>query len=165
MRNQLIVKISPTRLEFEDHSSEEPARDDFANRVVNVAQHISRLSSITYTAVGFNFGIESNSANEELPIQAVLKRFIRDDVLLGSKYSMIGAATRLWYTGHRRVYDLRIEPRGNQPDRDVYYALLNAHIELEGNVPTEQWLSLAMQEEYDGFKTILTETLNHEGRP
>ena len=165
IRNQLIVRVSANRLQFEDHSSEEPARSDFANRAVRATEYIGRLSNLTYTAVGITYEIESSPGNEELPSRAMLNRFIRDDVFIGTKYSAIGATTRLWYTGPDRLYDLRIEPRGNQLDGSNYYALLHAHIELEGDVPSEQWLSGSMQEEYNGFKKVLTEILNPEGRP
>ena len=160
MRNQLTVTIAANRLQFDDRSSKEPVRKDFASRVVSAAEHIGGLSSMTYTAVGFNFDIESKSASVELPSHTMLDRLIRDDVFTGTKYKAIGASTRLWYTAPNRTYDLRIEPRGNQYDGNDYYAHLNAHIVLKDNMPSTQWLSGALQEEYDSFKRVLMEILN-----
>ena len=164
MRNQLIVTIGADKLQFDDRSSEEPVRHDFASRAVSAAEYIGSLSTMTYTAVGLNFDIESRSASDELPSQAVLDRLIKDDVLTGTKYSVIGASGRLWYAASNRTYDLRIEPRGNQLDGNNYFAHLNAHMVLERGMPSAQWLSRALVEEYDGFKKVLMEIMNQEER-
>ena len=164
MRNQLIVTIAASKLQFDDRSSEEPVRHDFASRVVSAAEYIGSLSTMTYTAVGLNFDIESKSASEELPSQAVLARLFKDDVFTGTEFNAMGAAARLWYTASNRMYDLRIEPRGNQFDGNNYFAHLNAHIVLEGEMLSAQRLSRALDEEYDGFKRVLMEVLNEKER-
>ena len=160
MRNQFIVTIRANRLEFEDHSGDEPVREDFPNRVASVAEYIGHRSSQTYAAIGLNFDIESKPANDELPSRAVLRRLIKEDVLTGTGYSPLGASTRLWYTARNGRYELRIEPRGNQFDSRDYFAHLNAHVVLESELPSAQWLSQALYEEYSEFKKVLTELLN-----
>ena len=162
MRNQFAVTIAPNALQFFDRSGEEPARADFAGRVVGVSEQISKLSGLGYAAIDLSFDIESRSASEELPSRVILERLTRDDVLTGTKYRVIGASARLWYTAAERRYDLRIEPRGNQQDGVNYYAHLNAHIMLKGHVPSAQWLSSTVQDEYKDFKRILIRILNQK---
>ena len=159
MRSQLIVTIGPSILEFGDASGEEPAREDFPNRVAQAAEYIGSLSNQVYTAIGLNFGIESEPDTEDLPSKVMLDWLVKEDALKDTGYDVIGASARLWYVARDRMHDLRIEPRGNQYDGRNYFAHLNVHIELEGEMPSAEWLSQALKEEYADFMRVLSEVL------
>ena len=159
MRSQLIVTIGPNRIQFDDASGQQPTREDFANRVSQAAEYIRSLSDQVYTAVGLNFDIEWEPDHEDLPSKVMLDRFVKESTLHESGYDAIGASTRLWYVARDRIYDLRIEPRGNQYDGRNYFAHLNVHIRLEGETPPAEWHSQALKEEYRDFLRVLREAL------
>ena len=164
MRNQLTVTISPNRLVFGDASGEKPTREDFPLRVARASDYIGSLSNQMYATVGLNFDIEFKAVEEELPSHAMLHRLIKGDVLVDTGYDVVGASTRLWYVANDRRHDLRIEPRGNQYDGTDYYAHLNAHIELGNEMPSEEWLSQALIEEYSDFMRVLQKFLEPIGK-
>ena len=113
MRNQLTLTITPSILAFHDVSGEAPAREDFPGRVAQVAGHIGGRSHLTYSMVGLVFEIESKFEEEELPSQAMLRRFVREEALEGTGYTTIGASVRLWYVASERIHGLRVEPKGD----------------------------------------------------
>ncbi len=164
MRSQLIVTIGPNRIQFGDASGEEPAREDFPDRVTQAAEYIRSLSGQVYTAVGLNFDVEWEPDHEDLPSKAMLDRFVKEGTLKDTGYDAIGASARLWYVARDRIYDLRIEPMGNQYDGRNYFAHLNVHIGLEGETPSAEWLSRALKEEYGDFMRVLTEVLEPKER-
>ena len=159
MRNQLTVTISPNRLVFGDASGEEPAREDFPRHVAEASDYIGSLSNQVYVAVGLNFDIESNPLDDELPSHAILNRLMKGEVLNNAGYDAVGASARLWYVARDRRHDLRIEPRGYQLDGSDYFAHLNVHIALGNEMPSEEWLSQALNEEYSDFKRVLQKVL------
>lgn len=163
MRNQMTVTVNSDRLEFGDGSNEMPARSDFPERVARVAELIARQSGQSYTAVGLNFDIEAAPADGQLPSEAVLERMTIGNGLSSLGYDAIGASTRVWYVAgdkQDRRYDLRIEPRGNQPEGPNYYAHLNIHMGLSrSEVPSAVWLSQVLQQEYGNFVRVLAEIL------
>ena len=165
MRNQLTVTISSNRLVFDDGSGEEPAREDFPSRVAQAAEYIGRQSNQTYGAVGLNFGIESEPHDKELPSHVMLDRLVKEDMLRDTEYDIVGASARLWYVARDRIHDLRIEPRGNQYDGRIYFAGLSVRVVLQGNMPSAEWLSQALNEEYSDFKRILTKVLGPRETP
>ena len=166
MRNQLTVTISPDRLVFDDRSGEEPTRTDFPDRVVKAAEYIGIQSNQVFAAVGLNFDIESESHDDddELPSKAMLDRIVKEDVLKETGYDVIGASARLWYVARDRVHDLRIEPEGSQYDGREYHAHLNVHMVLDGEMPSAEWLSQALNEEYIDFMRVLTKVLETRER-
>lgn len=159
MRNQLTVSIESNRLQFVDGSGEMPARADFPDRVHRAAEYIGRQSDQTYSAVGFNFDIEAAAAADELPSKVILDRLARREAFKGTRYDVTGAATRFWYGIRDRRYDLRVEPRGNQYESEIYLARLNVHIELGREMTLEEWLSQTLREEYADFIETLTRIL------
>lgn len=159
MRNQLVVTIDVNRLRFDDRSGEQPARGDFPDRVSRAAEFISNSSNQTYSAVGFIFEIEANPAIDALPSQAMLKHFVKPEVLANTKYEAIGASARLWYSAQGRTYEFRLEPRGNQYNSQDYFAHLNVGITLLGPVPSPTWLSQGLYQEYEDFKRFLSALL------
>lgn len=160
MRNQFTVTITPVTLQFDDRSGEEPARGDFCDRLVSVADFIGSLSNLTYAAVGLNYDIEWPPTDNALPSSVILRRLIRADVDTGEDSDIIGASARLWYSVGDIRYDLRIEPRGNQHDSHGYFGHLNAHRPLNGEVPSLEWLSTTLHKEYSGFKRSLVRLLD-----
>ena len=164
MRNQFALTITPNVLAFRDASGEAPAREDFPRRVVQVARHIGNQSNLTYSAVGFVFDIESKAADEVLPSQAMLSRFVREEVLEGTGYPAIGASARLWYVARDRFHGLRVEPKGDQPDSGDYYAHLDVQVNLKDELPSTEWLSQTLDEEYRDFLRVLDEVLRPRGR-
>ena len=164
MRNQLIVTINASNLVFADASGEKPTRGDFPNRVAEVAAYVGSQSSQFYAAVGLSFGIESNPADNVLPSRAILSRLVKEEALKEKGYGVIGASTRFWYIAHDRRYDLRIEPRGSLHDSSNYFAQMDVHIALKGEMPSAEWLSQALNDEYDDFKGVLTEVLDPRTR-
>lgn len=163
MRNQLILSVGSNKLQFADHSGHVPARDDFPIRVAHAAEYIGTASNHVYTAIGLNFEVEAKSAGEELPSQALLQRFVKEEALKGTGYDAVGASARLWYAAHDRIHDLRIEPRGNLYDARTYYAGLSTQIVLEGVLPSPEWLSHLLKEVYDDFIEVLTTVLDSRG--
>lgn len=159
MRNQLTVSIESNRLQFVDGSGEMPARVDFPVRVHRAAEYIRRQSDQTYSAVGLNFDIEAAADADELSSKAILDRLARRDAFEGTRYDVTGAATRFWYGIPDRRYDLRVEPRGNQYESETYLAYLNVHIELGREIPSQEWLSQTLHEEYADFIQTLTRIL------
>ena len=164
MRNQLILSVGSNKLQFADHSGHVPARDDFPIRVAHAAEYIGTASNHVYTAIGLNFEVEAKSAGEELPSQALLQRFVKEEALKGTGYDAVGASARLWYAAHDRIHDLRIEPRGNLYDARTYYAGLSTQIVLEGVLPSPEWLSHLLKEVYDDFHRGLDNCSRFKGK-
>ena len=159
MRNQFTATVSTGAVQLEDGSAEVPVRADFAERAAQVAEHIGTQSGHSYSAVGLNFAIEAEPADEALPPAAVLGRLVKRNALEDAGYEPIGASARFWYAARNRRYDLRVEPRGNQPDGRNYFAHLTVHMELTGDAPSSGWLSQALNEEYRNLIRILTDIL------
>ena len=164
MRNQLTLTITPSILAFGDASGDAPARADFPGRVSRVADYIGNQSHVAYSRVGVVFDIESKPADEALPSQAVLSRFVREEVLEGTGYAAIGASARLWYLARDRLHGLRVEPKGDQPDSGDYYAHLDVQVNLKDELPSTEWLSQTLDEEYRDFLRVLDEVLRPRGR-
>ena len=163
MRNQLTIAVRSNRLDFDDGSGEMPVRADFPDRVAQTARYIAAQTAQTYAAVGLVFEIEAEPEDEELPSKAVLARFVREDVLGGSGYDAIGASARLWYVARDRLHDLRIEPRGNQYEGRNYFASLSIYLDPGSEVPSTEWLSHALDEEYGDLVRVLAEVLEKRG--
>lgn len=159
MRNQIVVTIGSNRLQFDDRSGEQPAREDFPARVARAAEFIGGSSNQTYSAVGFIFEIEAKPAIDALPSQAMLRYFVKPEVLANTEYEAIGASARLWYSAQGRTYEFRLEPRGNQYNSQDYFAHLNVGITLLGPVPSPTWLSQGLYQEYEDFKRLLSSLL------
>ena len=159
MRSQLTVDISPNRLAFADRSGENPTRVDFPARVASVAEYVGRQSDQIYSAVGLNFEIEWKPDDERLPAKVMLGRIVNDDALLSTGYDIVGASVSLWYIARGMRHHLRVEPKGNQYDALNFYANLNIHVNLENQIPSAEWLSRALDEEYKDFTKVLTEVL------
>ena len=157
MRNQLTININPNRLVLGDASGDEPARKDFPGRVARIAEYVGQQSNQTYIAVGLNFDIELVSDDDELPSKAMLDWHVKEEVLKGTGCDVVGASARLWYVARDRMHDLRIEPRGNQYDGRDYFVHLNVHIVLEGDLPSAEWISQALDEEYSHLIRVLTD--------
>ena len=164
MRNQLTVTISPNRLVFGDASADEPARADFPARVAEAAEYIRRRSDQSYSIVGLNFAIGFEPADEELPSKTMLSWLVKAGALAGTGYNAIGASARLWYVARGRIHDLRIEPRGDQFDGREYFAHLSVNMALEVEGDSGEWLSHALNEEYNDFRRVLTEVLRRRER-
>ena len=159
MRNQFTITIKPNRLELDDGSDEVPVRTDFPDRAARIAEYIGKQSNQSYTAVGFNFDIEAESEDEELPSKVLLSRLVKEDALGDTGYDIIGASARFWYVVRDRRCDLRIEPRENRYEGRNYFAHLNVHIDMGNEVPSTEWLSQALEQEYRDFIRVLTEIL------
>ena len=157
MGSQFVATISANRLQLDDRSDERPARQDFPGRVTRAAEFIGRSSNQAYSAVGIIFEIEANPATNALPSQAMLDLFVKPGMLAGTKYNLIGATARLWYSADDRTYEFRLEPRGNQFGGRDYFAHLNIGVMLPGTVPSPAWLSRVLYEEYEEFKSFLSE--------
>ncbi|MCY4474424.1 MAG: hypothetical protein OXC83_03190 [Chloroflexi bacterium] len=157
MRNQFVATISANRLQFDDRSEERPARQDFPDRVTRAAEFIGRSSNQAYSAVVIIFEIEASPAINVLPSETMLNLFVKPDVLAGTRYNAMGAAARLWYSADDRTYEFRLEPRGNQYNGRDYFAHLNIGVMLPGTVPSPAWLSRVLYEEYEEFKSFLSE--------
>ena len=157
MRNQLVVTISTNRLHFEDRSEYLPSRQDFAARVTGAADFIGRSSGQAYSAVGITFEIEAKPDTNVMPSQNMRDIFIKPDLLAGTKYNLIGASARLWYSADDRTYEFRLEPRGNQLSAGNYFAHWYVGVLLPGTAPSQAWMSRILDEEYEAFKTLLSE--------
>ena len=157
MRNQLVATIDMNRLQFDDRSGEQPARQDFPDRVSRAAEFICRSSNQAYSAVGIIFEIEARPAVNVLPSNAMLNRFVKPDVLANTKYEAIGASARLWYSADDRTYEFRLEPRGNQYNGRDYFGHLNVGMRLSGTAPSSDMMSRILYEEYENFKRLLAE--------
>ena len=164
MRNQLALTISPSVLAFRDGSGEAPARGDFANRVAQVAQHIANQSHLSYSMLGFVFEIESKISDVELPSQIMLRRFVKTEALDGTACDALGASVRLWYRARGRIHSLRVEPKADQHDSRDFFGHVDVQMELGGSLPSSEWLSLTLNEEYRGFLGILDEILKPDER-
>ena len=164
MRNQLTVTVRQNRLDFDDGSAEVPVRTDFSDRASRIAEYIGKQSNLSYAAVGLNFDIEVEPEDEELPSKVLLNRLVREDALGDTGYDIMGASARFWYAARNRRCDLRIEPRENRYEGRNYLAHLNVHIELGGEMPSAEWLSQALDQEYRDFIRVLTEILKPRGR-
>ena len=164
MRNQLVATISPTRLQFQDRSQEQPARPDFPNRIVRVVDVFRKSVDLTLTAVGIVFEVHAGSDNATLPSQE-LQSFVKDDVFVGTRYDLMGASMRVWYTHGGRQYDLRVEPIGNQYEGREYFVRLHTHIPLSppSNM-SEEWLSEALRKEHNDLRSVLTRINRQAGR-
>lgn len=159
MRNQLTLTITPSILAFGDASGDAPARADFPGRVSRVADYIGNQSHVAYSRVGLVFDIESKPADQELPSQAMLRRFVREEALRKTGYAAIGASVRLWYVVRDRIHSLRVEPKGDRHDSGDYFAHVDVQVELNDELPSEEWLSQALYEEYIDFLRVLDEVL------
>ena len=159
MRNQLTVTVNQNTLGFNDGSSERPARLDFPERVARIAEHVGTQSGQSYGDVWFTFAIEARPGDGALPSEAILSRLVRRDALKGAGYDAAGASVGFWYLAHDRWHDLRVEPRENQYDGPNYFALLNVHMDTRGQVPSAEWLSQALAEEYLDFMRVLANIL------
>ena len=159
MRNQCTITIRPNRLDFDDGSDEIPVRTDFPDRAARIAEYIGKQSNQSYAAVGLNFDIEVESEDEELPSKVLLSRLVKEDALGDTGYDIIGASARFWYVVRDRRCDLRIEPRENRYEGRNYFAHLNVHIDMGNEVPSKEWLSQALEQEYLDFIRVLTKIL------
>ena len=159
MRNQFTLTITPSILAFGDASGDVPARADFPGRVARVAGYIGNQSHVAYSRAGFVFDIESKPADHELPSQAMLKRFVREEPLGTTGYGALGASVRLWYVVRDRIHSLRVEPKGDRHDSGDYFAHVDVQVELNDELPSEEWLSRALHEEYVDFLRVLDEVL------
>lgn len=155
MRNQFTLTVTPSILAFRDASGEAPAREDFPGRVAKVAGHIGNQSHLTYSMVGLAFEIESKLADEEMPSQVMLRRFVREEALNGTGYTAVGASVRLWYLARDRIHSLRVEPKGDQHGSRDYFAHADVQMELRDELPSAEWLSQLLNEEYRDFLTVL----------
>ena len=158
MRNQFTITIRPNRLDLDDGSDEVPVRTDFPGRAARIAEYIGKQSNQSYAAVGLNFDIEMES-EDELPSKVLLSRLVKEDALGDTGYDIIGASARFWYVVRDRRCDLRIEPRENRYEGRNYFARLNVHIEIGNEVPSAEWLSKELDQEYHDFIRVLTEIL------
>lgn len=163
MQNQITVAIRPNRLDFDDGSAEVPVRTDFPDRVARTAEYIGKQSNLSYAAVGLNFHIEAEPENEELPSKVLLSRFVKEDALRDTGYEVMGASARFWYAARNRRYDLRLDPQESRYDGRNYLAHLNVHIGLGDEMPSTEWLSQTLDQEYRDFVKVLTEILKREG--
>lgn len=159
MRNQLTVTVRQNRLDFDDGSAEVPVRTDFSDRAAQIAAYIGKQSNLSYSAVGLNFDIEVESEDEELPSKMLLSHLVKEDALGDTGYDIIGASARFWYVVRDRRCELRIEPRENRYEGRNYFAHLNVHIDIGNEVPSAEWLSQALDQEYQDFIRVLTEIL------
>lgn len=159
MRNQFTITIRPNRLDFDDGSDEVPVRTDFPNRAAQIAEYIGKQSNQSYAAVGLNFEIEVEAEDEELPSKVLLSRLVKEDALGDTGYDIIGASAKFWYVVRDRRCELRIEPRENRYEGRNYFAHLNVHINMEDEVPSTEWLSQVLEQEYRDFIRVLTELL------
>ena len=159
MRNQFTLTITPSILAFGDASGDVPARADFPGRVARVAGYIGNQSHVAYSMLGLVFDIESEPADQDLPSQAMLRQFVREEALRGTGYAAIGASVRLWYVARDRIHGLRVEPKGDRHDSRDYYAHLDVQVELNDESPSAEWLSHALNEEYIDFLRVLDQVL------
>ena len=164
MHNQITVTIRPNRLDFDDGSAEVPVRTDFPDRAARIAEYIGTQSNRNYAAVGLNFDIEAEPKDEELPSKVLLSCLVKEDALRDTGYDIMGASARFWYVARDRRYDLRLEPRDNLYEGRNYLAHLNVHVELGGEMPSAEWLSQALEQEYQDFTRVLTEILKPRER-
>ena len=159
MRNQITVTIKSNRLDFDDGSAEVPVRTDFSDRAAQIAAYIGKQSNLSYAAVGLVFNIEVESEDEELPSKVLLSHLVKEDALGNTGCDIIGASARFWYVVRDRRCDLRIEPRENRYEGRNYFAHLNVQIDIGNEVPSAEWLSQALDQEYHDFIRVLTEIL------
>ena len=164
MRNQLALTITSSVLAFRDASGVSPARQDFPGRVAQVAGHVGSQSRLTYSMMGLVFEIERKTADEELPSQVMLRRFIKEEALEGAGYTAIGASVSLWYRARDRLHSLRVEPKGPQHDNLDCFAHVDVQVELNDELPSAKWLALTLNEEYTDFLRVLDEVLGPAGR-
>ena len=162
MRSQLTVAIdfNNNRLEFSDRSTQIPNRADFPARVAMATQYISKQINQSYAVIGFNYEIEWHSEGIERSSSTILEKVVKHDVLKQPLHNVLGASARLWYVLHDKNCDLRIEPRGNQFDAPTFYANLNVYTNLDSEVPSEEWLSQALKQEYQDFLRVLSDILS-----
>lgn len=163
MQNQITVAIRPNRLDFDDGSAEVPVRTDFPDRVAQIAEYIGRQSHLSYAAVGLNFHIEAEPKGEGLPSKVLLSCLVKEDALRDTGYEVMGASARFWYAARNRRYDLRLDPQESRYDGRNYLAHLNVHIGLGDEMPSTEWLSQTLDQEYRDFVKVLTEILKREG--
>ena len=164
MKNQCLIAVMPTVLAFRDASGLVPARKDFAGRVAQIAAHVSHLSRLTYDKVGISFDIESKTDDEELPSQTILRQLIRREALEEMGYNVVGAATRMWYVAHGRLYSLYVEPKENEHDSQHYNAHLSVEFDIQASLPSGEWLSQIVNEEYLDFLRVLEKVLESSER-
>ncbi len=157
MRNQMVATMNLPRLEFQDLSHEEPARPDFPFRVSGIMDQLRASNDFAVEAAGITFEAraDADSGDAELPSQD-MRCFLKEDLLVGTRYKTAGASLRFWYSHDVRLFDLRIEPVGNHYEGQGYFCRLHVHIASfpESGV-TEEWLTENLRKEYNDFKTVL----------
>lgn len=156
MVNQFRTNMEPIRLDFQDRSEKSPARQDFGDRVVRMADFVAQQNRLTYNALGLNFDIGFECVTEQLAREVILNRFVKLDALATSGYDPVGASVRFWYmVGEIRHY-LYIEPQGNSFDASGYHSHINVHYKLLENAPSSEWLTAEITKEYHDFTKVLS---------
>lgn len=162
MASQIQMVIEGGRIVFRDRSDSKPTRPDFAERVVRLTRLVAETNMITFSRLGLNFDVQFRppGASQGSASRFILERFVRQDSLTEMGYPLTGASVRLWYEARDARHYLYIEPKGNDYDADAYHSHVNVTYTLvEPDIPEVEWLTQAIQEEYDDFLQVLSTTL------
>jgi len=157
LREQVLVAIGASSLNFEDKSADTPPKGRLAEIVNAFAGLLATKGLSTFRAYGFNFEIAFDAPGDHPAARLLLDRFVQADKLKErGKIEPVGAGLRLYFNTGDAKCDLRIEPRENKPNSQRLFAKVNYHYELpDGALPSSD----LMKSDFKGKWGIFTEQL------
>ena len=154
VRNQIVISLDPSKIQFQDLSSSVPASDDFVERTSRIVNYLLDRLSADLKAIGLNFTVAVDSSVPDLQAKALLP-LVNDKILRDSDAEGLGASTRLWFKSKGVRYELRIEPLGNDLNAAKFFAYVNSHFDAEPLALSEDWLARSLREQFDEFLGFL----------
>lgn len=155
--DQVEIIVGQGRIQINDRSNIQPGTDRFTVIINGITSLFADISNFKYRAFGWNFAISFKLPLDRLPAQMIAERFInREELRRKGNLDIAGAGVRLFYTKDPGYCHLRLEPKENKLDSELYFARINVHFNITDRLPEQEALEKSFRSEYDDFIKVVS---------
>ena len=151
-RSQMVVALEANKVQVADQSETRPAREDFVGKALSV---LTQIGVAAATVHGWNLDVTFKT-NADRAGAEIGSRLINERTQEALGAALVGATVQLTYEKGDVRYILRVEPRRERLDSDVFFGHLTAHYELPVP-PDEQTAAAELQHAHDELFRALGE--------
>lgn len=157
LRDQVVVNIAGSKLQFLDKSDDTPGTGRLPNIVHGFLGLLQKQGLARFRAYGINFDVAFDVKGDQSAAETIAERYINKDALSQrAQIDVRGAGLQLWFPHVDAMCNLKLEPRLGKMDAPRFYVHINYHFEL----PNETMPPLdELKTKYHGLWPQFTEML------
>lgn len=148
LRDQISTQLGGERVAFRDYSEDQPGKEKFPT-IVRAILRIFERNKVTFRGYGWNYDVTFSSPQQQKPGQEIVHRYLNAQSLESTgSFKLVGAGLNLYFLKDGNRHRFRLEPQGNTPEAEKYYAHINVHRDLKQGVVPEPTV---LQEEFNRY--------------